>query len=163
MIKKWLCLLLLPFILLACNEEKTGPVDIHYDRDMCERCRMIISEPQFAAQVRGGPNMKVWKFDDIGDAVTWLNDKAWAGDKETEIWVMNYVNKTEWLDARSAYFVPGYLSPMAYGFAAFEKERPMSVDFKTMLEKVLKKKVMINCDPLDPQHSQLTNNNKRRV
>ncbi|WP_417840242.1 nitrous oxide reductase accessory protein NosL [Terasakiella sp.] len=161
--KKWLCLFLLPFLLLACNEEKTGPVDVHYDRDMCERCRMIISEPKFVAQVRGGPNKQVWKFDDIGDAVTWLNDKPWAGDKETEIWVMDYTSGTQWMDARSAYFVPGYLSPMAYGFAAFKAERPMSVDFKTMLEKVLKKKITINCDPLDPQHSNLTNNNKRRA
>jgi len=161
--KKWLCLFLLPFLLLACNEEKTGPVDVHYDRDMCERCRMIISEPKFVAQVRGGPQMKVWKFDDIGDAVTWLNDKPWAGDDSTEIWVMDYKSGTEWVDARSAYFVPGYLSPMAYGFAAFKKERPMSVDFKTMLEKVLKKKISINCDPIEPHHSHLINNKKRSV
>jgi len=153
--KKWLYFLLLPFFLLGCGEDKHGPEDVHYDREICERCRMIISDPQYVTQVRGGPENKLWKFDDIGDAVTWLNDKPWADEAKTEIWVMDHSNGTDWLEARSAYFISGVMSPMAFGFGAYKEPKEGRIDFKTMLEKVLKSKITINCDPRNPEHSKM--------
>ena len=89
--RKLLTRLMAGFALLtlsACiGGEKSGPEDIHWDRDVCELCKMLISDPKFAAEVRGGEKRKLYKFDDIGCAVNWLNDQPWAGDAETEIWV----------------------------------------------------------------------------
>ena len=33
------------------NDDRKGPVDIHYGQDICERCKMIISEEKFSSQV----------------------------------------------------------------------------------------------------------------
>ena len=154
--KKWFILLILPFMLFGCNEHEHGPGEVHYDREVCERCRMIISDPHFVAQVRDLDN-KLWKFDDIGDAVTWLNAKPWANDPKVEIWVMDHSNGKDWLAARTAQYVPGLMSPMAFGFGAYKTQKENSMDFKSMLEKVLDSKISINCDPINPEHTKLNN------
>jgi len=145
--KKLIGLLLLPFILMACGEEKTGPVAMNFDRDVSERSGMIISDAKFAVQIRGGSDNRVWKFDDIGDAVVWLQAQAWADSPKTEIWVMDYDNGADWLNAKEAFFVSGYMSPVNYGFAAFSKAKDKSVDFNTMIKLVTKRELSANCEP----------------
>ncbi len=158
--RKWLLLFILPLMLVGCNEPETGPGEIHFGRDICERCGMIITDPRYAAQIRE-PEGKLHKFDDIGDAVTWLNAKPWAMDPKTEIWVMDNGTGTKWIEARSAHFIPGLMSPMAFGFGAYEEAKENSMSFESMLKKVLKSKISINCDPRNPEHTHLNNNNKR--
>ena len=61
-----------------------GMAEIKWDRDTCARCNMVISDPRFAAEMRGGEKGAVFKFDDIGCLVFWLRDKAaqfpWMAD-----------------------------------------------------------------------------------
>ncbi len=128
----------------GCWEEATGPVDIHWDRDSCELCRMIISDPRFAAQVRGGPKHKPYKFDDIGCAINWLNDKPWAGDPKTEIWVAERSSsrtQLTWLNARDARYLNGEMTPMNYGFGAVAADDPAasskSFSFEQVADKIL--------------------------
>ncbi len=131
------------FIVLAaaCSEEgATGPVDIVWDRDMCELCKMVISDARFVAQVRGGPKRKVYKFDDLGCAVNWLNGQTWAGESATEIWVAERRSTREaviWLDARSANYVSEPLTPMGYGFGAQVEPVPGAVTFEQMTSRIL--------------------------
>jgi len=125
--------------LSACwDENKTGPVDIHWDRDSCQLCQMLISDPRFAAEVRGGPKMSLHKFDDIGCAVNWLNDQHWAGDTATEIWVADGASTREkmvWLNAREARYVKGDLTPMNYGYTASSGGE--GIDFTAMTTAIL--------------------------
>lgn len=144
----YLVLLLLPF-LAGCFEEPTGPAEIRYDRDVCEICRMIISDPRFAAQVRGGEHMDVWKFDDIGDALHWLKEQPWRDDPKTEIWVTDYDHPGEWLDARKAHYVSGVVSPMDYGFGAVGDSRDGAVDFAAMQAAVIERGLTSRCDTPD--------------
>jgi len=130
--------------LAACwGEEKSGPVDIHWDRDVCELCRMFISDPRFAAEVRGGENNKIYKFDDIGCAINWLNDQHWAGDQTAEIWAAEATSTREkmvWLNAREARYVKGELTPMNYGYSAIvpvEGREQVGIDFVTLTTKIL--------------------------
>ena len=62
-------------VLSACSGEKeTGPVEVRWDQDNCERCRMMLSDRNFGAQIRYYPEAKrsmVVKFDDIGCATLW--------------------------------------------------------------------------------------------
>ena len=131
----------LPLVLNGCFEDsKTGPVDIHWDRDSCALCNMIISDARFAAQVRGGPKRNIYKFDDIGCAVNWLNKKPWAGDPETEIWVAEKSStreKVTWLKARDARYVKGEQTPMNYGFGAVAASIPGSIDFVAVTNIIL--------------------------
>ena len=111
--------------LSACGSDKqTGAVDTKWDRDVCERCMMMLSDRNFSAQVRifpPGKRSKVYKFDDLGCAVLWLNkaekQAVYRKDPKTEIWVNDYKTK-EWIDAKKAWYIKDEISPMGYGLGA---------------------------------------------
>jgi len=130
--------LLLGLLAACAGEPKTGPVEVKWDRDTCVRCSMALSDKRFAAQVRGGPKHQAFKFDDFGCVVFWLKDKPWADDPATEIWVMD-MRSDQWIDARKAYYVPGKMTPMAYGFGAVALPEPGSVNYEEARKQVLAK------------------------
>ncbi len=124
--------------LVACSEApKTGPVKIKFDRDSCEKCRMLISDRYHAAQVRGGEKQQAHKFDDIGDAVSWLAEQPWKDDTKTEIWVTDH-RTGEWLNARQAWYVREKQTPMNYGFSAETEQRETAIDYTTMVKGAIK-------------------------
>ena len=98
------------FFLAGCgNNNQTGPVEVKWDRNACHRCQMMLSDRNFSAQVRvfpKGKRSKVYKFDDMGCAVLWLEQQAYKDNPKTEIWVNDYKTK-QWLDAKKAWFVKG--------------------------------------------------------
>lgn len=124
-------------LLAACGPE-SGPVEIRYDRDACEMCGMIISGPRYATEVRLAEDNKPHKFDDIGDAMNWLEKDCKSLDQAREIWVMDSTDGKTWLDARRAFFRRGGASPMNYGFAAVASPGESAVDFATMRAQVLR-------------------------
>ncbi len=107
-------------VLSGCSSEPlTGPAKINWDRDTCVRCSMVISDRQFAAQIRD-PMKKVLKFDDFGCAVFWKEHQSWS-DADIEFWAVDSRAEpagSQWIDARKAAFAGGKRSPMGYGFAA---------------------------------------------
>lgn len=126
-------------LLGACSKEpQTGPAEIKFDRDTCTRCSMAISDRHFAAQVRGGPKKQAFKFDDFGCAMSWLNKQPWGNDPSVEIWVADS-HAGLWLNARTAYFVSGKTTPMAYGFGATSEAIPGSISFDEARKQVLAK------------------------
>ena len=121
-------------LLSACGgAPDTGPAEVKWDRTTCERCRMVVSDRKHAAQVRYLPENKkrsrVMHFDDIGCAVIWLEDKPWKDDPKTEIWVTDR-HTGEWLDARSATYIKGDLTPMEYGLGAQAESASDGLDFE---------------------------------
>ena len=114
-------LLLLMLLVAGCSRQAdTGPVEVRWDKETCERCAMAVSDRNYSAQVRGGPaeqSTRVYKFDDIGCAVIWLDKQTWKADTRTEIWVNDYRNG-KWIDARKASYVTGKVTPMGYGLGA---------------------------------------------
>ena len=133
--KSLMMLLSLPLLLsllVACGKEvTTGPVDVRWDREVCARCAMALSDHKFAAEVRGGrpdKKAKVYKFDDIGCAVIWLDKQQWKDAPRTEIWVKDHTNDA-WLDARKAWYVPLPNSPMDYGLGAQQNKVAGALDF----------------------------------
>jgi copper chaperone NosL len=129
----WLLAILLSAGLAACSGDPgTGPKQVRWDRDACQRCRMVLSDPKHAAQIRYTPPGKqrtaVALFDDIGCAVLWLADQPWRDDPKVEIWVADR-NSGDWLDARSATYVSGDLTPMEYGLGAQAQAVAGGLDF----------------------------------
>jgi nitrous oxide reductase accessory protein NosL len=125
-------LLGLLLLLAGCsNEPDTGPGKVRWDREVCARCAMTVSDHNYSAQVRGGPagqKGKLYKFDDIGCAVIWLDQQPWKDNPKTEIWVTDYRNG-DWLDARKAWYVKGKITPMGYGLGATPEQEPGALDF----------------------------------
>ena len=125
--------------LAACSGDPgSGPLDVKWDRFACERCRMVLSDRQHAAQVRvpqAEGRSKVVFFDDIGCAVVWLEDKPFNDDPRTEIWVSDW-RTGDWVDARKAVYLAGQVTPMEYGLGAQTEPNPQALDFAAVRERI---------------------------
>ena len=114
--------LLLPFFFLAfsgCEKKPIGaPEKMHWDRDMCERCKMAVSERKFAVQIIDPKTGKNYKFDDIGCAVLWLDEEKIPWKESAIVWITD-AKTGEWIDARKAKYIEGAITPMAYGFSVY--------------------------------------------
>ena len=104
----------------GCSKKSTDnrAVKMHWDRDMCERCKMAISERKFAVEVVDPDTHKVYKFDDIGCAVLWFDEEKIPWKDRARIWITD-AKTGEWIDARTAKYTDDSITPMAYGFAAY--------------------------------------------
>jgi copper chaperone NosL len=110
-------------LLVACwQSPTTGPGEIHWDRQACERCQMVISERRHAVQIRALGERRTHAFDDLGCALLWLDEQGLPADEEprTEFWVRDPVGPG-WIDGHDAHFEDGFSTPMAYGFGAAER------------------------------------------
>jgi len=132
-------LLVLP---LACTRgSASGPEPIAYDREPCERCGMLISDPRYAAEVRLAGERHVHKFDDLGDALAWLAEHgpegaaSSVGEEAAEVWVRD-VGGSRWIDATTAHYSRGAGTPMDFGFAAHAQPIPDGIDFGTVRREV---------------------------
>lgn len=129
--------------LTACGGDTdlpNGMAVFKWDRDVCTRCKMAISDHRFACQIRGGPKNMAFKFDDIGCAATWISEKLkehpWLTDVATRVWVADFANPgKQWLNATTAHYVNGKTSPMGYNYAAFAEPQSGSISFDAMGQK----------------------------
>ncbi len=139
-------------LLAGCwGEQQTGPVDIRYDREVCAYCKMIVSDPRFAAEIRKARGSEVLKFDDLGDAIHWLKIAPWKETAETEIWVRDMKTGKKWLDARKAWYLPGQHTPMEYGFGAVEEKTADTLSFAEMRKRVIAMGSTTRCE--NPDHN----------
>jgi len=129
----------------GCEKKSIGGVQqMHWDRDMCERCQMAISERKFAVQIINPQSGKGHKFDDIGCAVLWMDEEKIPWKEQAIIWITD-AKTGKWIDARKAKYVSGAITPMAFGFAAYTEEtfpqgaNPLSFDAIVKKIKVIKK------------------------
>ena len=112
--------LVLTWGLSSCSKKSydNEAAKMHWDRDMCERCKMAISERKYAVQVVDPKTHKVYKFDDIGCTVLWFDEEHISWKDQAKIWITD-AKTGEWIDARTAKYTDDSITPMAYGFAAF--------------------------------------------
>ncbi len=135
--------LFITFLLFIGCEKKDYtkiPPKMHWDRDLCERCKMAISERNYGVIAIDSHN-KIYKFDDIGCLILW--QKQERPDIEIEkIWIKD-ANSSQWIDALSAIYAKGYKTPMDYNFGAFTKttfpKDKRRYTFIEVKEEVLKK------------------------
>ena len=124
----------------ACDKKPHGGVDkMHWDRDMCERCKMAVSERKYAVQIINPKNDKSYKFDDIGCAILWLQEEHIAWSESAIIWITD-AKTGKWINAKTAIYTDDSITPMAFGFAAYERtDAPKNhrlVDFNRVKEEV---------------------------
>jgi copper chaperone NosL len=90
-----------------------GPAPVAWDRVACAHCRMLVSDPRFAAQIQLADG-EVLHFDDPGcsllarAALARPVRAAWFHDSASEAW----------LREDEVAFVRGAATPMGYGLAA---------------------------------------------
>ena len=129
--------------LTGCEKKiSTQLQDIHWDRDMCERCKMVVSDRRHTVQVINPADGRHYMFDDIGCTVLWFKDEKITWEDQAKIWITDFTSG-KWIDAKIAYYESANITPMAYGFAAHEslgtvQEKNNSIDFKMMSQKIIK-------------------------
>jgi nitrous oxide reductase accessory protein NosL len=116
------------------GDSGTGPGAVTWDRDICERCRMVLSDRRFAAQVRvpaeqEGKRSKLYRFDDVGCAVLWLDEQPFKDRPGVEMWVTDH-QSGEWIDARTAHYARVKNTPMEYGLGAQRAPADGALDFE---------------------------------
>jgi len=128
---------------LGCEEKsKTSPSKVHWDRDMCVRCVMIVSDRKNTVQVKDPKTGKKYMFDDIGCTILWFKEENISWKDKAIIWITD-VNTGKWIDARTAFYDTDNITPMAYGFSAHKskdsiKEGKEIIDFKEVSRRVIK-------------------------
>jgi len=129
--RRFSLLLLLLLAIVGCEKKEIGAVEkVHWDRDMCERCKMAVSERKFAFEIIDPKTGKAYKFDDIGCGVLWLDEEKIPWRDKAIMWVTD-AKTGEWIDARKAIYTDDSITPMAYGFAAYtEKTKPKNKEYK---------------------------------
>ncbi len=124
-------------VFFACTQKvETGPVEVRWDRVICERCKMAVSDHYYSAQVRGSPaekRTKVYFFDDLGCAVIWMEKQEWKTNSRTEIWVNDY-ETGNWLDAKNASYIKGKITPMDFGLGATIEESLLTINYDQAVE-----------------------------
>ncbi|SHK10377.1 nitrous oxide reductase accessory protein NosL [Rhodothermus profundi] len=96
--------------------EPDWPPVIRFGYDACDYCRMLISEPRYAATLRTTDGQE-YRFDDMGCLLHYLHEHPEL--TEARIWVHDYF-EDRWLSADQAFFVRSnrLLTPMGYGIVA---------------------------------------------
>lgn len=122
----------LTLLLCACGGGPgQGPVEAKWDRDACEHCGMVLSDRLHSAQVRvptPDGRSRVYRFDDIGCALIWLEERAERDDPTSEIWVNDW-RTGDWIDARTATYLRGQVTPTECGLGAQPEPAPDGLDF----------------------------------
>ncbi len=130
-------------LIIACDQgnKEQLPVDFVWDREICEECKMAVSDPHYSTQVIG-PDGKAYFFDDIGCSILWLRRQPWK--EKSRVWV-NDVKTKEWIEAKKALWVYGDpKTPMGYGFAATLSPVENPLDWATVKERMFSGKTLVN-------------------
>jgi nitrous oxide reductase accessory protein NosL len=127
----------------ACEKkDMSGVAKVHWDRDMCARCVMVVSDRHNTTQARNPKTGKKYMFDDIGCMALWFEEENITWRESAIVWITD-VDTGEWIDAKKAYYDTQNITPMAYGFSAHKskesiKEGQEIVDYDEVLRRVIK-------------------------
>jgi len=120
------------FLITACEKKISHEhQEVHWDRDMCDRCRMVISERKHSVQIINKELGKAYKFDDIGCAISWFKEEKISWKDNSKIWITD-VNTKKWIDARTAFYDTSHNTPMGYGFSANENKDKINKDSEVL-------------------------------
>jgi len=119
---------------------KKLPLEIVLGKYQDSDCGMVIEDLTYASQVVA-PDGKTWFFHDHGDFVHWLKDKSFK-DKAV-IWVRT-VDTQRYIKAQNAFYSRTDITPMGYGFGAYEKNQKDFISFDDMRLKMLRGETMNN-------------------
>ena len=119
---------------------KKIPLEIVLNKYQDSDCGMVIEDMTYVSEVIA-PDGKTWFFHDHGGFIHWLEDKPFKN--EAKIWVRTKDTK-KWIDAKKAYYSLNDITPMGYGFGAYEKSQKGFISFEDMRLKMLRGETMNN-------------------
>lgn len=140
---KVLLLLAISISFTACEKEtQMGVAKVHWDRDMCARCVMVVSDRKNTVQIRNPDTQRTYMFDDIGCMTLWFDEEGLDWEDRAIVWITE-VNTGEFINAREAFYDTNNITPMAYGFSAHKtketiKEGEEIISYDEVIRRVKK-------------------------
>jgi len=119
---------------------KRVPIKMELNKYQDSDCGMVIEDLNYASQVVA-KNGKTWFFHDHGGFVHWLKDKDFKDD--VVIWVMSRDTK-RWIDGKKAFYSLTDITPMGYGFGAYEKNGENLISYEDMRLRMLRGETLNN-------------------
>jgi copper chaperone NosL len=100
------------------------PQPVHLGSEECAHCRMVITEPQFAAQALNSKG-KAFKFDAVECLASWVTSGEGSGIELHSLWVADHQEPTSWLRVEDARFLrsDAVHTPMGAGVVALRDEQ----------------------------------------
>jgi hypothetical protein len=124
----------------ACSEAPVDwPLDPQGGGTTCAYCNNVMGDRFHAARVRfidERGNSELRYFDDFGCAVLWLKDHPEADRPDTHLWVTDW-RSGAWIDARTAVYLKGQVSPQRHGIGAQWDPDPRGMTFEQARASVL--------------------------
>lgn len=105
-------------LLPACSEVTPEPRRIKWGRDVCEHCHMVFADKRFAAQIWDAGLTRARIYDDFGCAVLAAAEMGVLERDDVRFWVSDDADPSRFIDARTAHFRDGVVTPMGYGHSA---------------------------------------------
>jgi hypothetical protein len=105
------CILVPCLLVLVACEDSGRAVDPVWNKQPCAHCHMLLSDPQYAAQLVTKDGERLY-FDDVGCLASYLASGARA---VANVWVHT---ANGWRDAYSTRYASGASTPMGYGYMA---------------------------------------------
>lgn len=107
-------------LLAGCSQK---PREVHLHSDECAHCKMMITDPRFAAQIVTETGKSV-KF----DAIECMADYYAANEEElkgAKRWVSNFSNPVEWIEIGQAVLIKSkeIQSPMGESLLALKSKK----------------------------------------
>ncbi len=120
--KRTLILLTFVTLLLHLSACEPKPQEINYGSDQCEYCRMMITEAEFGSQVLNKQG-RSFKFDSV-ECMAAYDLTTDTPDNIHSLWVPDFLNKDEWIEATSAVYLHSETlrSPMGLFLSAYRDQ-----------------------------------------
>lgn len=116
---------------LSACEDLSAPKDPVWNKQPCDHCHMVVSDPRYAAQLTTRDGKRLY-YDDIGCLAERINKSS---ADIAHAWVRE--GSGTWRDAYQARYARGDKTPMDYGFVPSDKG---PLDFKALLREVADKR-----------------------
>jgi copper chaperone NosL len=107
-------------ILISCSNQ---PEPINYGEDECEFCKMMVMDKRYGAELVTDKG-KIYKFDSIECLVGYIDNKKLDKTNFLSVWVGNYSNPGNLIDAQKAIYLKNdeIRSPMGLNVLAVENQ-----------------------------------------
>lgn len=116
--KNLFVLLLMMVTLASCTTE---PEPINFGKDICEHCKMVISDEKFGGEIITSKG-KIYKFDSAECLVDYKTENNEKLDNDaTQFLVINFARPGDFIPAKETFYLNDkeYQSPMGANIAPF--------------------------------------------
>jgi len=119
---------LMMLVISSCSKQ---PESIAYGEDECEFCKMIVMDKRYGAELVTDKG-KIYKFDSVECLVGYIDNKKLNEKDYSSVWVGNYSNPGNLIDASKAIYLKNdeLRSPMGLNVLAVETQDQFEIIFE---------------------------------